>query len=148
MLLATGLGLGYLPVAPGTWGSLPGLLLAWLLWQWAGPWLVLAGVGVVTALGTWAAAAAEPYFGRRDPHPVVIDEISGQMLTLLFLAPTAKTLLAGFLLFRLFDVLKPYPSNRLQDLPGASGIMADDLMAGLYANLVLHLLHWLYPAWW
>jgi phosphatidylglycerophosphatase A len=141
------MGLGHLPVAPGTWGSLPGLLLYGLLWRLDGPWLALGGACLVTVVGSWAAAAAEAHFGRKDPHPVVVDEIAGQMVSLLFLEPSVRALIAAFVLFRLLDVIKPFPCNKLQELPGASGIMADDLIAGLYANVVLHLLHWLRPAW-
>ena len=86
-------------------------------------------------------------FGEKDPGRVVVDEIAGQMVALLFVRPTALVLLAAFLLFRVLDVLKPWPARRLEDLPGGSGIMADDLMAGLYANLILHGLALWRPDW-
>ncbi len=140
LLIATGLGTGYAPVASGTFGSLPGLVLVWLLWNLAGPWAVAVGLIVVVALGFWASAKAEDDFGRKDPGEVVIDEVAGQMVSLLFLAPDVTTLAAGFFLFRLFDVWKPFPARRLEQLPGASGIMIDDLVAGLYANLALRVL--------
>ncbi len=140
LLIATGLGTGYAPVASGTFGSLPGLLLVWLLWNLAGPWAVAVGLIVVVALGFWASARAEDDFGRKDPGQVVIDEVAGQMVSLLFLAPDVTNLAAGFFLFRLFDVWKPFPARRLEQLPGASGIMIDDLVAGLYANLALRVL--------
>lgn len=140
LLISTGLGVGYVPLAPGTAGSLLGLALHAMLYLAAGPAAALGGTVVATALGFWAAGSAERHFGRRDPGQVVIDEVAGQMLTLAFLPLTGGVAAAGFLLFRLLDILKPFPARRLEALPGASGIMADDLMAGLYANLILQAL--------
>ena len=138
VLLATGFGLGYSPVIPGTVGSLPGLLLSWGLWTLGGWPLAAAGATLVAGIGFWAAEGGARHLGETDPGPVVIDEIAGQMVTLLFIAPTTTSLLVGFFLFRVFDVLKPFPARRLEALPGGSGIMADDLMAGVYANVSLH----------
>jgi len=140
LLIATGLGVGYAPLAPGTAGSLLGLALHALLYLAGGPLAAVGGALAAAVLGFWAAGAAERHFGRRDPGQVVIDEVAGQMLTLAFLPLTAGTAAAGFLLFRLLDILKPFPARRLEALPGASGIMADDLMVGLYANLLLQAL--------
>lgn len=140
LLIATGLGVGYVRLAPGTFGSALGVALYILLHFAGGTWATLAGLIVVTALGFWAAGAAERHFGRRDPGHVVVDEIAGQMLSLLFLPLTAGVAAAGFLLFRLLDILKPFPARQMEALPGGSGIMADDLMAGLYANLILQAL--------
>lgn len=140
LLISTGLGIGYIPLAPGTFGSLLGVVLHVLLYLVGGPAAALAGLLAVTALGFWAAGAAERHFGRRDPGNVVVDEIAGQMLSLLFLPLTPGVAVAGFLLFRLFDIVKPFPARQLEALPGGSGIMADDLMAGLYANLILQAL--------
>ena len=146
--IATAFGTGYVPFAPGTAGSLVALPLVWALWRWGGHGTVLAGLAAVTALGWWSAGAAEAHFGRPDPGPVVVDEVAGQMASLLFLAPTMTSLVTGFLLFRLFDIWKPFPIRRLEKLPGASGIMIDDLMAALYANLVHRVLGWGFPGWW
>lgn len=148
VLLATGLGLGRAPIAPGTVGSAAGLLLVALLWGVGGDWTVVAGAVVVTFVGMWAAGAAEAYFGRRDPGPVVVDEIAGQMVSLLFLAPTPTALAVAFVLFRVFDVWKPFPVRQVERLPGASGIMVDDLLAGAYANLLHQALRWGFPGWW
>ncbi len=137
LLLATVFGIGRAPVIPGTFGSIPGLLLAWGLFEAGGPWLAAAALVVVTAVGVWAADSAARQLRHPDPPPVVVDEVAGQMLTLLFVQPTIRVLLAGFLLFRLLDVLKPYPARGLERLPGGSGIMADDLAAGIYGNLAL-----------
>ena len=147
MFLATGFGLGYGPIAPGTWGSLPGLAFAWGLDRFAGPWAVLGGASFFALAGVWAAGRAEALLGEKDPSRVVVDEIAGQMVALLFLPVTARVLLFAFLLFRALDVWKPWPARRLEDLPGGSGIMADDLMVGLYANLILHGLALWRPVW-
>jgi phosphatidylglycerophosphatase A len=147
MLLATGFGTGYGPVAPGTWGSLPGLAFAWGLERLAGLWAVLAGAAFFAGAGVWAAGRAEALLGEKDPGRVVVDEIAGQMVALLFFRPTARLLLFAFVLFRILDVVKPWPARRLEDLPGGSGIMADDLMVGLYANLILHGLALWRPVW-
>jgi len=145
--IAIGLGLGLAPIAPGTVGSLGGLLLVGLLWPLGGTWAVAAGTVAVVVIGLWSAGAGVARYGP-DPGPVVIDEVAGQMLALLFLAPGPTALAVGFVLFRLFDVWKPWPVRRAEKLPGASGIMADDLLAGIYANLVHHALRWGFPGWW
>jgi phosphatidylglycerophosphatase A len=137
VLVATFFGVGWAPVVPGTFGSLPGLALAWGLTAAAGPWAVVAGLVVVVAVGTWAADAAARHLGQSDPGPVVIDEVAGQMLTLLFVPPTWQALTLGFLLFRVLDILKPFPAGALERLPGGVGIMADDLAAAIYGNLLL-----------
>lgn len=147
LVLATGFGTGYGPIAPGTWGSIPGLVLAWGLARLGGPWGVLSGAVAFAVAGVWAAGRAEALFGEKDPGRVVVDEIAGQMVALLFVRPTGPVLVAAFLLFRILDVVKPWPARRLEDLPGGSGIMADDLMAGLYANLILHGLALWRPEW-
>lgn len=147
MLLATGAGIGYAPFASGTWGSLPGVAAAWLLWRLGGGWAVAAGAAFFAIAGIAAAERASRILGTKDPRQVVVDEIAGQLVTLAFLRPTAGVLVAGFLLFRALDVWKPWPANRLESLPGGSGIMADDLMAGLYGNLVLHAVAAWHPGW-
>jgi phosphatidylglycerophosphatase A len=142
LTLATGFGAGYAPIAPGTVGSLPGLLLVWLLAWLGGHPAAVVGFVAVVLLGVWAADAAEAHFGERDPGQVVIDEIAGQMLTLLFVPLSPVTLVVGFLLFRVLDVIKPPPARWLETLPRGTGIMADDLMAGAYANLLLQAALW------
>jgi phosphatidylglycerophosphatase A len=138
LLLATGFGSGYAPVAPGTVGSAVGLVLAWPLLRL--PLAAYLGVAAaVAALGVAAAARAEARLGGKDPQAVVIDEIAGVLVTLAGTAPDAWTLGAGFLLFRLFDIAKPFPCRRAERLPGGLGVMADDLVAGVYACACLHL---------
>ena len=147
MVLATGFGTGYGPIAPGTWGSLPALAFAWGLDRLGGAWAVLSAAVFFAVSGVWAAGRAEALLDEKDPGRVVVDEIAGQLVTLLFLRPTGPILLAGFMVFRVLDVVKPWPARRLEALPGGSGIMADDLMAGLYANLILHGLAIWRPLW-
>lgn len=146
LALATVLGLGSTPVAPGTAGSMAGLVLVWVLWQLAGPVAVAAGAVVVSAVGIWAAEGTARHLGEEDPSRVVIDEVAGQMVALVWLPPTVPVLAAGFLLFRLFDIMKPFPVRRLEKLPGGLGIVADDLAAGLYSVLLLHVGALLFPA--
>ncbi len=135
--VATVLGVGHAPIASGTFGSLPGLALAFGLGASLGPWSVAAGLVVVAAAGTWAADVVSRRLGHPDPSVVVVDEVAGQMLTLLFVPLTWQVALLGFLSFRVFDILKPFPAGALERLPGGAGIMADDLAAGIYGNLVL-----------
>ena len=147
VLLATVAYCGYFPIAPGTVGSAAGLVVYLLVWWTQSP-ILEAGLIVFTfAAGTWAATHAERYFGGIDPGPVVVDEVLGMLVTLAFIPVGWSAALAGFVLFRVFDVIKPYPANRLEKFHGGFGIMADDAMAGIYANLTLRLLMWLLPAW-
>jgi len=145
--VATAFGFGRFPVAPGTFGSLPGLLAAWALWKAGGPWAVVAGAAVVAAVGTWAAGRAARLWGTEDPGAVVVDEVAGQMVALFFVAPSPAVLAVSFLLFRGMDIVKPWPASKLERLPGGSGIMADDLAAGAIANVVLQIAIALWPAW-
>jgi phosphatidylglycerophosphatase A len=147
--IATSGGAGYFPVAPGTAGSAVGVgivaAIAALplarIWQYVAIAVLALGLG---ALGVWAASKAEKHFGKTDPGQVVIDEVVGQMITLLFWpGATWKWLLAGFVLFRFFDVLKPFPARRLEHAPGGWGIMLDDVAAGIYGALALLLFGWL-----
>jgi phosphatidylglycerophosphatase A len=147
ILTATVFGVGYSPVAPGTAGSLAGLLV-YLPLRWVGsPALELAAIVVVFVAGALAATAAEEHFGHIDPGPVVIDEVLGMLVTLALLPVSITGALVGFVLFRIFDVVKPPPSRQLEALQGGWGVMADDLMAAIYGHLVLRGLAWLWPGW-
>jgi len=133
--IATALGAGYSPIAPGTAGSAVALVILWLV-----PFSQAALVAffvAVTVVGTWAAHVAEAAVGDKDPGVIVIDEVAGMTLSVLVLPLTVPVLLAGFVLFRIFDVVKPFPAGRLQALSGGVGVMIDDLIAGLYALLIL-----------
>lgn len=157
-------GVGYLPLAPGTWGSVVGLLL-YLLFQSlslrayalmsergfdAGQLHLLRTVAFVllisaiTLAGVWAATRTELLLRRKDPGLVVVDEVAGQMLAFLFVPVGAGAwlTLTGFILFRLFDIWKPYPVRRLEALEAGLGIMGDDVLAGIYAAITLGLI-WL-----
>lgn len=143
LAIATGAGAGRSPIAPGTAGAAIGLAASAILTTTAGPPAALTGALLVTALGFFSAGAAARTIGEPDPGRVVIDEVAGQMIALLFLPPTVPVWIAAFLLFRILDIVKPFPARRLEDLPGSSGIMTDDLVAGLYANGILQLARWL-----
>jgi len=133
-VIATAGGLGYAPVAPGTVTSLPVALLVWALVPREAA--LLAVTVAVSALGIWAAGREEARVGVRDPSSVVVDEVAGMLVALMAAPRGLGWALALFFLFRVFDVWKPYPIHRLQDLPGGWGVVADDLLAGVYANLV------------
>lgn len=133
--------MGYVPVAPGTFGSAAGLLL-WLAVRGSAPAQAIT-IAVVILVGSWSGGVAERRFGIRDPGRVVIDEVAGMLVTL-FLNPVGwRGAAAAFVLFRLADIVKPFPANRLERLPGGVGIVADDVMAGIYANLALRVGLWL-----
>jgi phosphatidylglycerophosphatase A len=193
LAIATAFGLGYLPTAPGTWGSLAGIFLTmipfWFFllsaWAWGGIGAPNYSLGThavdsfvffqcllaiaVALIGVWTADRAAKYWNTKDPQRVVIDEVSGQQLTLLLggfwplqasttgvesygkpilwsthplgmsmaILPNWKYLLLGFILFRVFDIWKPFPARQAESLPGGLGIMADDWIAGIYAALGL-----------
>ena len=137
--LATGLGSGYSPIVPGTAGSAMGLLLFWPLASLPVAWQAGA-CALVFLLGVLASAHVARASGIEDPGIVVADEVVGMWITLLLVPLTPLTVAAGFVLFRVMDVWKPWPARQLEHLPGGWGIMADDVMAGVYANLVLQVL--------
>lgn len=126
---------GYFPVAPGTFGSLAGLGLYFLVKDNAQ--LYFLAFALVTAAGMLLSGEGERIFGRKDPNCVVIDEVSGMLLSFAFLPYDVRIVVAGFILFRAFDALKPFPADRLQSLKGSAGIMSDDIMAALYTNFLL-----------
>jgi phosphatidylglycerophosphatase A len=141
LFAATGAGSGFVPFAPGTAGSLVGLLLG-AGCQRAGLGTVGLGAALlaVVALGTWAAGRAERIFGGKDDGRITIDEVAGQLLALIALPARPEVWAAAFLLFRVADVAKPPPSRAAERLPGGIGVMGDDLVAALYANLAGQLL--------
>jgi phosphatidylglycerophosphatase A len=136
LFIAQGAYSGRFPKAPGTAGTVVGVLL-YLLIKDIGPlWYGAACVGTVV-LGTWAAGYADRILGTEDSPSIVIDEIAG-LFVALFLVPFAwGTVLAGFALFRFFDILKPWPLKKLQDIPGGPGVMLDDIGAAVYTNVIL-----------
>jgi phosphatidylglycerophosphatase A len=139
IVIATAGGAGYAPVASGTFGAAVGLVLFILTRHWPAAWQV-ALVVLVSVVGIWASKVAAEHFGREDPGQVVIDEVAGQLVTLLLLDVHVAGAAAGFLLFRAFDIVKPWPARQFEDLPHGFGVMADDLMAGVYSWICLALL--------
>lgn len=149
-LVATFFGVGRLRPAPGSWGSLATVLLWWLLASRipveARVPVVIVLIVLVTAIGIPAATLEARGCGKKDPQHVVIDEVAGQLVTLIACPLLWKPLLAGFILFRAFDIVKPPPIRSLEKLPEGTGIVVDDLGAGVYGWLVLQTLlhfHWL-----
>jgi phosphatidylglycerophosphatase A len=144
IFLATAAYVGYFPFAPGTAGSVVGLLVYAAI-RWTDR-AVVEGLILLAAfaVGTWAADRAEEQLGK-DPSVVVIDEVVGMLVTLAFLQVTLAGAAVAFLIFRVFDVLKPYPAGRLEHLHGGPGIMLDDVMAGIYGNLTMRLLIVVFP---
>jgi len=157
-------GVGYLPLAPGTWGSLVGVGVYALVRGAAMQFFFSAGAGrnfnllhvyygtiaielvavfAISLAGTWAASRTEKLSGKKDPGKVVIDEVAGQFIALIpvpFVLGTAWwTAILAFILFRFFDIVKPYPARRLESLEAGLGIMADDIVAGVYAAIVVAL---------
>jgi phosphatidylglycerophosphatase A len=140
LAIATALGVGYVPIAPGTFGSAMGLLLWGVLPST--PVVQATAIVVLFVAGSWSGSVAERHFGRTDPGHVVIDEVMGMLITL-FLNPVGWAgAIGAFFLFRAADVIKPYPANRLEGLHGGIGVMADDAMAAIYANMALRACIW------
>lgn len=129
---------GHLPLAPGTWGALLTLGLAYLFlpsyWLWQ-----LSVIFAIFLSGVWASTEAEKFYGH-DGRPIVIDEVLGMLVALFLLPPSLLLYPVAFVLFRFFDIVKPPPSRRLESLPGGWGVMMDDLIAGIYAFVSMRLL--------
>ena len=140
--------IGYFPVAPGTVGSAAGLVLyAVLRWlRGAARRSMRAVIALLFGIGVWSGTHAERYFGSTDPGPGVIDEVVGMLITLFMLPETWGIIIAGFFVFRVLDVIKPYPARRFESFHGGMGMMADDVMSAVYANLVLRILLWIAPS--
>jgi phosphatidylglycerophosphatase A len=137
-LIATGGGVGLLPAMPGTWASLAALPCAWVICSLGGTAALAAAVGAAFLLGWWAAARVARSSGQHDPGFIVIDEIAAQWLVLLAAPLDWRCYAAAFLLFRLFDITKPWPARLVERrVAGGLGIMLDDIVAGLYALALL-----------
>ena len=135
-------GVGYLPLIPGTFGSLVGVGIFLLLSRT--PTGLVASILAVTFAGIWAGSRTEELAGRKDPGKVVIDEVAGQLIATVplsfFRQWSIAAIMISFVLFRFFDIVKPYPANRFQELRGGFGIMCDDLVAGVYAAVIVSIL--------
>jgi len=144
MFIATGCYSGYLPKAPGTWGSLVGLLLFFLLHSLSLP-VYLAVTAGLFVVGSFAAGEAEKILDNRDPGIVVIDEIVGMLIAMTAVPATPLAMVFGFILFRIFDIAKPFPVNFFdQRFHGGLGIMLDDVMAGIYSLVIMQLMLFLF----
>jgi phosphatidylglycerophosphatase A len=146
-LVGTFFGIGYLRPGPGTWASLATVLIWWLLTRWINTgWQAPAAsllAAVLVLIGIPAATRVARAAAIKDPQFVVVDEVAGQLITLVAVPVSWKSLLLGFILFRGFDIVKPPPVRQLEQLPEGVGIVIDDVAAGLYALLIMHvLLHW------
>ena len=147
MFIATCGYLGYVPIAPGTFGSAAGLAVFYAVRSTGSVSVELAAIVVLFAIGVWSGTVAEHHFGGTDPGPIVLDEVVGMLITLALLPVNLTGAIAGFLIFRVLDVLKPWPAAGFEKLPGGLGVMADDGMAALYGNLLMRGLIAVAPGW-
>ena len=147
VFIATCAYVGYAPFAPGTCGSAVGLAVFYVVRRSGSMTVEIATIVVLLAVGIWSATEAERYFGRRDPGPVVIDEVVGMLITLALIPVSIAGAMTGFVVFRILDVVKPWPARLLESLPGGFGVVTDDVMAAVYGNLAMRALAWLLPAW-
>jgi phosphatidylglycerophosphatase A len=134
-------------VAPGTFGSAAGVAVFYAVRAAGVPFAELAAIVAIFAVGVWSASVTERALGMVDPGPVVIDEVVGMLLTLALLPLNGFGVFVGFLVFRVLDVIKPWPAARFEALHGGLGVMADDAMAGIYGNLVMRGLILVAPSW-
>jgi phosphatidylglycerophosphatase A len=142
---ASALHIGFIPGAPGTYASIATTLVYFLVFYLSGrilPGLHFGAICMISLLGVLASTNVSRNAGLEDPQYVVIDEVAGQLLTFLFMPVNPLNLVLGTLFFRAFDMWKPFPIRRLESLKGGMGIMADDLLAGVYANLILQLIRY------
>ena len=138
---------GYAPFAPGTFGSAVGLLVLWAVRSTGSFRVEIAVMAAILGLGIWSGSVAERHFRGVDPGPVVVDEVFGMLVTLAFLPVSMTGAMVGFFVFRLLDIVKPWPARRLEALHGGLGIMADDGMAAVYGHLVMRGLVAIAPGW-
>lgn len=140
--------IGFAPIAPGTFGSAAGLAVFYAVRAGGSTVIELATIVVLFVIGIWSGTEAEHHFGGIDPGPVVLDEVVGMLITLALIPVNAAGAIVGFLIFRILDVVKPWPSGQMERLPGGLGVMADDGMAAIYGNLIMQVLVRLAPAGW
>jgi phosphatidylglycerophosphatase A len=138
---AAGFGVGYSPIAPGTLGTLVAILVYYFLSEIPSPLYEITLIGFFF-LSVWISENVEIFFGKKDDQRIVIDEIMGFLITMLWVPKTLPFVIMGFFLFRFFDILKPFPIRRLEKrLRGGFAVVLDDVMAGVYANIVLHFIY-------
>jgi phosphatidylglycerophosphatase A len=139
LFIAQGAYSGRVPIAPGTAGTVVGVLLYFLIMGMTPVWYV-ALCNLVAGIGVWAAEEAEKLLGKKDAPSIVIDEIAGFLLAMFMIPPTWGMIIVGFVLFRFFDILKPWPLKRLEKMHGGVGVMLDDIGAAVYTNIVLQII--------
>jgi phosphatidylglycerophosphatase A len=145
LVLATGFGVGYSPIAPGTLGTLLAIPVYYFLSTISSPIYEITLIGFFF-LSVWISENAEIFFGKKDDQRIVIDEMMGFLITMLWVPKTVHFIIIGFFLFRFFDILKPFPIRRLEKgLKGGYGVVLDDVIAGVYANIILYLIGRIYP---
>lgn len=148
-LIATFFGVGLLPIAPGTWGSLAALPFAWAIMVYFGPLALVAASAALLVIGIWAASQVEAALGRSDPGRIVADEVVGQWLAVAAIPPDPVSYAIAFFLFRAADIAKPWPANWCDSsLKGGLGVMLDDVVAGLYVCPLAALAAWMLGLWW
>ncbi len=141
LLVATGFGVGYSPIAPGTLGTLVAILIYYFLSEISPPLYEITLIGFFF-LSVWVSENAERFFRKKDDQRIVIDEIIGFLTTMLWVPKTIRFVIIGFFLFRFFDILKPFPIRRFEKgFKGGFGVVLDDVVAGVYANIVLRLIY-------
>ncbi|RMF92820.1 MAG: phosphatidylglycerophosphatase A [Candidatus Schekmanbacteria bacterium] len=128
--------LGYAPIVPGTFGSLGGLAIYYFIDDLS-PFFFIAIVSVLFVAGSIAATKAEEYYGRKDSSEIVIDEVVGMLITLFLIPFSLKNLIVGFVVFRIMDIIKPFPGRAVERIKGGTGVMLDDVVAGIYGNILM-----------
>jgi phosphatidylglycerophosphatase A len=145
LLLSTGFGVGYSPIAPGTLGTLIAIPVYYFLSEIPSPIYEITLIASFF-LSVWISESAEIFFRKKDDQRIVIDEMIGFLITMLWVPKTILFIVIGFFLFRFFDILKPFPIRHLERrLKGGFGVVLDDVMAGVYANIILRLIHLILP---
>jgi phosphatidylglycerophosphatase A len=145
-VFGTGFGTGYSPVASGTAGSALAVLMYWFIPTFSDTPVLLAMIAIFFVIGVWASTELESVYGH-DPSEATIDEFVGQWISLLFLPRTALVAALSFFFFRLFDITKPEPASSLEKLPKGWGVMMDDVMAGIYANVAVQVILFAITKW-
>ena len=140
ILLATGFGVGFSPIVPGTMGTLVGIPVYLVLSEIPSPLYELT-LAAFFFLSSWISGKAQDYWEQKDDPRIVIDEIMGFLITMLWVPKTVVSIAIGFALFRAFDILKPPPIRRLEAVKGGYGVVLDDVLAGVYANILLRLIY-------
>ena len=145
--IATVFKAGYIPIAPGTVGSIIGLLVFWLIKDYTSFTIEMFVAAALFFAGVWASTIVEQVLERHDPGVVIVDEVVGMLVALMLLPPTITVMFLAFLLFRVFDIIKPYPARWCEQLSRGWGIMMADVVAGLYVNVLIHIILWIVPQW-